>query len=370
MKRKLVITAAAVIALAACGAAALLLQAQVLKAEAAVDPRTAAPLVTLATAELPNYSRRSFTGTVGARVQSNLGFRVPGKIVERLVEVGERVRAGQPLMGLDSTDLRLALTAKRNAVLAAKATFVQAQADERRFAALVRSSAASSQQYERSKASLDTARAQLAAAEADADVAENEAQYALLVADADGTIVETLGEPGQVVTAGQPVVRLAKAGPREAIVWLPETLRPELGARAVASIYGTSTTQNAVLRQISDSADQQTRTYETRWVLEGAAATAPLGATVAIEIESKEAQNHAELPIGALLDNGERTGVWVLDRQSSAVAFRGVKVERISEENVVVTNVKPGEEIVALGAHLLKDGAPVRASLGTKKASD
>ena len=137
MKRKLVVTAAAVLALAAGGAAALLLPAQAPEAKAA-DPRTLAPLVNLATARLPGNSSSSFTGTVGARVQSNLGFRVPGKIVERFVDVGEQVSAGQPLMRLDETDLRLALTAKRNAVIAAQATFVQAKADEKRFAVLVK----------------------------------------------------------------------------------------------------------------------------------------------------------------------------------------------------------------------------------------
>ncbi|MNL70526.1 hypothetical protein D3C87_1955420 [compost metagenome] len=105
-------------------------------------------------------------------------------------------------------------------------------------------------------------------------------------------------------------------------------------------------------------------------MLEGGAANAPLGATVTIEIENRDVQNHAELPIGALLDDGTRTGVWVIDQQSSVVKFRDVNVERVGEENVIVTNVKPGEEIVALGAHLLKDGAQVRTSVGTKEAAN
>ena len=133
---------------------------------------------------------RAFTGTIAARVQSNLGFRVPGKIVERLVDVGQQVKAGQPLMRIDETDLRLALTAKRNAVIAARAVFVQARADEKRYAALVKGGlAASPQRYEQAKAALDTAEAQLEAAEAEAKVAENEATYSTLVADADGTVV-------------------------------------------------------------------------------------------------------------------------------------------------------------------------------------
>lgn len=205
MKRKILLSTVAVAALFGVGAAIFLFPSTSKDAEAA-DPRSLAPLVSVTKVKTPNTASRSFTGTVAARVQSDLGFRVPGKIVERLVGLGEEVKAGQPLMRIDETDLRLALTAKRNAVVAAQATFIQAQADEKRFAVLVKSNAASTQQYERSKATLDTATAQLAAARADATVAENEAAYALLVADADGTIVETLAEPGQVVqrAAGHP----------------------------------------------------------------------------------------------------------------------------------------------------------------------
>lgn len=142
-------------------------------------------------------------------MESNLGFRVPGKIVERLVNVGQQVKAGQPLMRIDDTDLRLALTAKHNAVVAARAIVAQTQPDERRYANLLKDGWVPRQRYEQAKAALDTATAQLAAAEAEAKVAENEAIYAVLLADADGTVVDTLGEPGQVVSAGQTVVRIA-----------------------------------------------------------------------------------------------------------------------------------------------------------------
>src|SRR6266545_4009581 len=208
------------------------------EAAAVNDPRQEPPIVRLATAGRAAASERGFTGVIGARVQSDLGFRVPGKIVERLVDVGQEVKAGQPLMRIDDTDLRLALTAKRNAVAAARATVVQLDADEQRYASLRNSGWVSRQRYEQTKAALDTATAQLAAAEAQAGVAENEATYSALVADADGTVVETLGEPGQVVSAGQTVVRIAKAGPREAVVALPETIRPTIGSVAEASVYG------------------------------------------------------------------------------------------------------------------------------------
>ena len=343
------------------------------KSAQAADPRIAPPFVKLVEAKKPETAERTLTGTIAARVQSNLGFRVPGKIMQRYVDVGEQVKAGQPLMRIDETDLRLALTAKHNAVVSAQAVLTQAQADERRYAALAKSglAAASPQRYEQAKAALDTATAQLAAAEAEARVAENAATYSLLVADADGTIVETLGEPGQVVTAGQTVIRLAQAGPREALVWLPESLRPQIGEIADASIYGNESRQDkARLRQISDAADPQTRTYEARWVLDGAAASAPLGATVTIRIASSTGQSHAAVPVGAVLDDGSRTGVWVFDGQSSTVHFRQVKIEQLGEEVAVVSSVNAGEPVVALGAHLLQDGASVRTKVEQAEAAN
>src|SRR5689334_8138184 len=250
------------IAIAASGAAViatLVIPAQ--EASAARDPRQEAPMVRLVTAARVTGSERGFTGAIGARVESNLGFRVAGKIVERLVNVGEHVKAGQPLMRIDETDLRLALTAKRNAVAAARASVVQTDADEQRYSSLVNDGWASRQRYEQAKAASDTANAQLAAAEADARVAENQATYSVLVADADGTVIQTLGEPGQVVSAGQTVARLAQAGPREAVVALPETIRPAIGSAAEASLYGSDGRRySAHLRQLPDSADAQTRT--------------------------------------------------------------------------------------------------------------
>jgi multidrug efflux pump subunit AcrA (membrane-fusion protein) len=178
-------------------------------ASAETDPRQDPQLVRLAIAKPAGASERAFTGVVSARVQSNLGFRVPGKVVERLADVGQNVRAGEPLMRLDQTDLDLALAAKDKAVAAARAAAVQAKADEVRYRKLLADGWVTEQRYDQAKAALDSTNAQLAAAEAQAQVARNEAGYSSLLADADGTVVETLAEPGQVVAAGQMVVRLA-----------------------------------------------------------------------------------------------------------------------------------------------------------------
>ena len=331
------------------------------EAAAVSDPRQDPPVVRLATAVRVTGSERGFTGVIGARVQSNLGFRVGGKIVERLVNVGQPIRAGQPLMRIDETDLRLALTAKRNAVIAARASVVQLDADERRYARLANEGWVARQRYEQAKAASDTAKAQLAAAEAEARVAENEATYSILVADADGTVLDTLGEPGQVVAAGQTVVRLAQAGPREAVVALPETIRPAIGSVAVASVYREDGRRyTAHLRQLSDSADTQTRTYEARYVLDDAVATAPLGATVTVWLASQASQPEVQVPLGAVFDDGRKTGVWILDRATSTVRFRPVKLVRMTGESAVISGLSPGDQVVSLGAHLLREGERVR----------
>lgn len=330
-------------------------------AAVAVDPRTAAPLVKVATAAPFTGGERAFTGTVAARVQSNLGFRVPGKIVERLVDAGQPVVAGQPLMRIDETDLRLELAQRRNDVDAARAALVQVSADETRYATLATKGFASRQRYEQAKTALDTATATLAAAEAEARVAENEATYSVLAADADGTVMETLAEPGQVVAAGGTVVRLAHAGAREAVVSLPETLRPALGTTAQADLYRAAGQRStATLRQLSDTADPQTRTYEARFILGGDAATAPLGATVTIRMAGEEGGGRVEVPIGALVDDGARVGVWEVDRASSTVHFRPVVVGRLGEDAAMVTGIDAGDTVAALGAHLLREGQTIR----------
>ncbi|PPJ49160.1 efflux RND transporter periplasmic adaptor subunit [Rhizobium sp. KAs_5_22] len=364
MKRKHVLAFAGLVA--GAGATAFFLVFETPKREAdAADPRTAPPLVRVAEAMRTETAERSFTGTVASRVQSNLGFRVPGKIVERMVDAGQQVKQGQALMRIDETDLHLALTAKRNAVTAARAVLTQAQADEKRYAVLVKNGLAATQQrYEQAKAALDTAAAQLAASEADAGVAENAANYTVLVADSDGTVVDTLADPGQVVAAGQTVIQLAQAGPREAVIWLPETLRPDIGSEAQASAYGgDGLSGEARLRQISDSADPQTRTYEARYVLEGAAASAPLGSTVTISILDADRQSEVAVPVGAILDDGSRTGVWTIDNATSTVNFTPVEIKRIGDETAFVKGITIGQQIVALGAHLLQDGAIVRTGV-------
>lgn len=327
------------------------------------DPRTHAPLVRSAAVSAASEASRSFTGVVIARVEADLGFRVSGKILERLVDTGQTVERGQPLMRLDPIDLGLQARAQQESVMAARARAIQTADDEVRYRDLVAAGAISASAYDQIKAAADTAKAQLSAAQAQADVARNASGYAVLLADSDGVVVETLAEPGQVVSPGQAVVRLARAGQREAIVHLPETLRPAAGSTAQATLYGnTSGAVTARLRLLSDSADRMTRTFEARYVLEGALANAPLGSTVTLQIAASRANAQVlQVPLAAVYDPGKGPGLWLIAGNPAKVTWRPVQILGVSDDIARVDGeLKVGEQVVALGAHLLREGEEVR----------
>lgn len=366
------------------------------------DPRTEPPVVPVFNVGSTADGSQSFTGTVGARVVSNLGFRVPGKITERLVDTGDTVKKGQPLYKVDRTDFAHAVqaregsvaskagdvaarsgdvAAKQSAVEAARARLVQAEADEKRYKGAVAVGVVTEQAYDQYKAAADTARAELKAAESEVvaaraqvaaaqsevrslkeqqKVAENEGSYSVLNADSAGIVVETIAEPGQVVQAGQTIVKLALNGPREAVVNLPETVRPALGSVANAEIYGSShSVHPARLRQLSDSADTSTRTYEARYVLQGDAASSPLGATVNISLPTSH-KAEAVVPLSAIVDRGDGPAVWTLDSHNT-VHLNPIKIKTMEEEHALLASgLKQGQKIVAVGAQLLHEGDTVR----------
>jgi RND family efflux transporter MFP subunit len=330
------------------------------------DPRTEAPLVRAATIQGAVAASRTFTGTVAARVQSDLGFRVSGKVLERLVDAGQTVKRGQPLMRIDPVDLKLAAHAQQEAVAAARARAQQTADDEARYRDLRGTGAISASAYDQVKAAADTAKAQLNATEAQAEVARNASRYTELVADSDGVVMETLVEPGQVVNAGQIVVRVAHAGHREAIIQLPETLRPAIGSVGQATLFGKEgVTVPTKLRQLSDAADRLTRTFEARYVLDGEMSSAPLGTTVTVQIPDTHPAEQGGLwvPIGSLSDAGKGAGVWVIEGKPTKVSWRAVAVQRLDDDGArIAGQLKPGDRIVALGTHLLHEGEQVRVA--------
>lgn len=313
-----------------------------------------------------------YTGVIHSRTESDLGFRVSGKILAKLVKAGDYVKRGQALMRLDPTDLRLAANAARAAEEAALAQNKRALADELRNRDLVTIKAVSVQEYERAKSSADATTAQLNSAVAYSMQLENQVGYAVLRADADGVIMEIPADVGQVVGAGNVVVRLAHDGAREAVVNLPEGNAKNAKSSAVASLYAASGhTFPAKLRELSAMADPVTRTYQARYSLGGVGKNAPLGATVTVHLQGESANSAVqqyEVPIGALYDGGSGTSVWVINPDTSSLSCRSVEVAKLGSETALVSKgLKPGELILALGAHLVKEGERVKVLSGQAK---
>jgi RND family efflux transporter MFP subunit len=313
-----------------------------------------------------------YTGVIHARTESDLGFRVPGKILEKLVKAGDHVKRGQALMRLDPTDLRLAANAAQSAVEAARAQNKRALADELRQRELVAIKAVSVQEYEQAKSAADATTAQLNSAVAYSMQLKNQVGYAVLRADADGVVMEIPADVGQVVGAGNVVVRLAQDGAREAVVNLPEGNEKIARSMATASLYADSgQTFPAKLRELSAMADPLTRTYQARYSLGGVGENAPLGATVTVHLNGKNHSGVAqqyEIPVGALYDGGTGTSVWVINPNTSTLSRRPVEVVKLGSETALVSKgLKQGERILALGAHLVKEGERVKVISGPAK---
>jgi RND family efflux transporter MFP subunit len=312
-----------------------------------------------------------YTGVVRARTESNLGFRVAGKIAERLVNAGDTVKKDQPLLKLDPVDYQLALQSARAAVEAARALHTQASLEQERVRILVEKRAESREAFEKATAVAESSAAQLRSAEAQANQIGNQASYTTLYADSDAVVMTTLAEPGQVVSAGQTVIVLARDGSREAAVDIPEGALEQIRHQpATARLYLQAITVPATLREVSGVADSIARTYQARYVLEGAPTQFPLGATVTIRISptGEAAQPTTEIPLGSLVDRGDGAAVWIVDPRTSAIQKRAVSIAKLGAETAVISQgLQQGDVVVSLGAQLLNSGEVVRTAKSSAK---
>ncbi|MFJ2356822.1 efflux RND transporter periplasmic adaptor subunit [Pseudomonas fluorescens] len=332
----------------------------------APDPRIdRPPLVSTAPVKATQELReRRFTGIIAARVESSIGFRVSGKISQRLVDVGQQVKRGDPLMKLDITDFGLDVKDQEAVVAAAQAAMFKADADFGRLQGLVSMGAVSAKAFDEAQQLKNSAHAGLDAAKAKLDLSHNAYGYAILKADVDGVVVDRFADTGQVVSAGQPVVVVAQDGPREARIELPETIRPALGSQVTARLYGNESQKyGARLRELSGSADPVTRTFRARYVLDGNSKDIPLGSTVVISLDKPGSTDERELPLSALYDAGQGPGVWIVG-EDKKVHYKHVNVVRITEETAIVgPGLTDGQSVVALGVHRLHEGEEVRVAV-------
>jgi membrane fusion protein, multidrug efflux system len=311
----------------------------------------------------PLNSGYEFAGEVRPRVESRLGFRVAGKIVKRQVEMGQRVKAGQVLAQIDPQDYRLAADAARAQVAAARTNQELAAADYKRYATLKDQNFISGAELERRETTLKAAQAQLEQAQAQLSSQGNQASYANLVADVAGVVTAVEAEPGQVVSAGAPVVRIAQDGPRDVVFSVPEDKIGEMkpGASVKVRVWTANTQIEGKVREIAASADPVTRTFAIKVSLNAADAL-PLGSTVYVVPQSL---SHAgvpaiKLPTSALRQEGKETAVWVLDQASMTVKPQVVQIATADgNEAVIGGGLQPGMLVVSAGVHVLSPGQKV-----------
>jgi RND family efflux transporter MFP subunit len=341
------------------------------KKEAPQEPLRSVKLLTVAGTDL-NITG-DYSGEVRAQVESRLGFQVAGKLVQRPAEQGQRVTAGQLLALIDAKDYQLSAQAAAAQVVSAQSQRDLALADFKRFEALKAQNFISGAELERREANLKAADAQLNQAKAQAQAQTNQAGYARLTASQSGVITGVDAEVGQVVSAGQPVVRLAHDGPRDAVFAVPEAmaLTLKVGQKMKATLVSTGQTLQGKVRELAASADPVTRTYAVKLALEGSERL-PLGSTVnvqALQLPGSQA-GVIKLPTSALRQEGAGTAVWVLDAASMTVLSQSVQVGMVDGNEVVITSgLQPGQQVVSAGVHLLSPGQKVTIYNATGKAA-
>lgn len=301
-------------------------------------------------------------GIVKARIESEMSFRVGGRIERRLVDVGAFVRKGDALAGLDDADLKLQAEQAGAELASARSALTQAEAEEKRFTTLNRQGWAANSDFDKIHAAADQARNNVVKAERAVSLARNALSYGTLTADADGIVSAVEAEPGQVVAAGAPVLRLARAELKEAAVAVPENLVDRARASSAGvefwALPGVST--KGVLRELSPNADPATRTYSARFSLLDAPAGARLGMSVTVSM-ADEAADVARVPAGAVFDEGRGPEVWTVDRAAGSVTPVRIVVASYDADSAYVASGLPeGAEIVALGVHKLDAKQKVR----------
>jgi len=305
---------------------------------------------------------RSFVGTIKPRIETDIGFRVPGKVAKRLVEVGQTVEVGQPLATLDEIDLKLQAEQAVAEFTAATGVLAQAAAAEQRAKDLRAKGWTTDAQMDTSRAAADEARARLNRAERSVELTKNSLSYAALVADSRGVVTATLVEPGQVVASGQTAIRVARFAEKEAVVAIPETLlgRAKDGIATVTLWSDADKKYAAKLREVAPSADPATRTYLAKFSLPDAGESVSLGMTATLTLADSSTARVAKLPLSALYSQGGDPSLYIVDAQGE-VALKPVAVKSYESNSVVITGgVDEGAKVVALGVQKLDPAQKVR----------
>jgi len=305
----------------------------------------------------------SQTGEIQARYETDLGFRIGGQILARPVDVGSVIKTGDLLARLDAQTAKNQMQSAQAALAAAEAELTRARAEESRQSALLKDGFTTKQRYDTAIRDLQTAEAQRDSAQAKLTLARENLGYTELHSEVDGIVTATYAQAGQVVAAGQRVVRVAETGEREAVFNVPEVafrLVPHDPQVEVALVIDPTIKVVGRVRYVAPQADPTTRTYDVRVSLPNAPLEMRLGATVKGRVELPT-QNVVGLPGSALFEQDGKPAVWIVDRTSGTVHLRPVTVLRFDADRVLLSSgLDKGDIVVTAGAHLLRSNEQVR----------
>lgn len=303
-------------------------------------------------------------GDVRARVESRMGFRVAGKIIERHVEVGQHVQKGEELMRIDARDYQLSDLAGKSGLAAARASLEVAESEYKRFVSLRDKGYVSQTDLDRRRSELAAAQAQFATAQSSAAIQGNQVGDTVLRADVDGVVEAVSADVGEVVGTGQPVVTLARDGEREIEVEFPEdqtALARDAGAE-VSLWANPAQRYPARLRELAAAADPVSRTFRARYTVEAPAGVLALGQSATLHLSPPAVAGHQGvlLPTSALVDDAGKTSVWVYDPATSLVHRVPVMPLGVDGNAVLAAGIAPGTQVVNAGVHVLSEGQKVR----------
>lgn len=348
------LAAAGLLALSGCGK----------KAEPVEDVR---PVRVMQLSPSAGKTAFEFSGEVRPRIESRLGFRVGGKISARLVDVGATVRKGQPLARLDPTDLALAESGARAQYEAARTDRDLAAADLKRYKELAAKNFISAAELNRRQATFDSAASRLDQAQANLRNQSNQTGYAVLTADADGVVTAVDTEVGQVVTPGQPVIRVAQTAEKEVAIGLPEDQVDMLRGITDVAVHTWSDPDRLLpgrVREISGAADPVTRTYPTRVSIPNPPADLRIGMTAVVSFTRAGDASTIRIPLTALLQDKGTSHVWIYQAgQGGNGTVKPVPVTLGDAQGNLIEvrqGLAPGQTIVTAGVHLLKAGQKVK----------
>ncbi len=337
------------------------------------DTKSQRLVVAMAVKYEPTNAARSFVGVVRPQIESDLAFRVSGKVAKRLVQAGDKVKANQELAELDATDLHLTQQQAEAELKAALSSKAQASSAYERGVSLRKQGWTTTADLDRLKAAFDEANGRSTRAKQSLSLATNALGYAILLADSDGIVTSALIEAGQVVAAGTPVMRVAQSGARDVVVAIPEVFVDSVSkSQARVSLWSSrDKSYKAVLRELSPSADLATRTYQAKFTILDAPSQSEFGKlefgklefgmTATLILDSADASQIAKLPLSSLFNAGKGPSLWVVDVKTGALTLKPVNVAGYDAQNVLIkSGVEAGEMVVTLGVQKLDAGQKVR----------